>query len=90
MKKVPLSNSDKFAIVDDEDFERINKHKWTINSFGYARRSGKKTISINPPIPLLSTLALVKFATAAFAAFVCRQRQCEKAGDFDSEPTWKG
>jgi hypothetical protein len=29
MKEIPLSNSDKVALVDDEDFERLSQFKWT-------------------------------------------------------------
>ena len=35
MKQIPLSQS-KFALVDDEDYERVNQYKWCINSNGYA------------------------------------------------------
>jgi len=27
MKKIPLTQN-KFAIIDDEDYNRINQHKW--------------------------------------------------------------
>lgn len=44
MKKVKLTQN-KFAIVDDEDFDFINQWKWFLNDNGYAVRSvwkGKK------------------------------------------------
>ena len=35
MKQIPLSQG-KFALIDDEDYERVNQYKWCINSNGYA------------------------------------------------------
>ena len=35
MKKIPLSQG-KFALIDNEDYERVSKYKWCINSNGYA------------------------------------------------------
>ena len=50
-RRIPLTQG-KYAIVDPEDFERLNKHKWcavkSCNTF-YANRTiyvGKKSISI--------------------------------------------
>ena len=38
MKEVKLGNSDKVAHVDDEDFERVSQHKWTLSTSGYVFR----------------------------------------------------
>lgn len=32
---IPLTNSDKFAIVDDSDFEKVTGYKWYLHSEGY-------------------------------------------------------
>lgn len=56
MKEIPLTR-DKVAIIDDEDYERINQHKWyaykSKRTFYAQRRDGKKIlwmhrIIINP------------------------------------------
>lgn len=36
MKQIPLRNSDKYALVDAEDFERLNHWKWYLSPDGYA------------------------------------------------------
>ena len=41
MKYIPLTGTDKKAIVDDEDYLRVSKNKWQIQSNGYARRTIK-------------------------------------------------
>ena len=37
MKRIPLAQN-KFSLVDDDDFERLSRHKWKFNH-GYAARS---------------------------------------------------
>ncbi|HEY1248461.1 MAG TPA: hypothetical protein VGE97_05700 [Nitrososphaera sp.] len=38
-REIPLVNSDKKAIVDDEDYERISKYEWFLDGeTGYAAR----------------------------------------------------
>lgn len=41
MKEIKLFKN-RVAIVDDEDFEAMNKLKWHFNPYGYAVRSGPK------------------------------------------------
>jgi hypothetical protein len=42
MKKIPLTQG-KFAVVDDEDFDRLSRFKWHFDGTRYARRSEKTT-----------------------------------------------
>lgn len=37
-KEISVSKGN-IALIDDEDYERISKHKWTIHNNGYARRN---------------------------------------------------
>lgn len=39
MKEIPLTNSDKKAIVDDEYYELVMQHNWYLNGSGYANTS---------------------------------------------------
>lgn len=57
MKKIPLSQG-KFALVDDEDYERIKQHKWGLLKTPYtfyvtrrtSRKTGQKTIYMHREI----------------------------------------
>jgi len=40
MKKIPLSNSDKFVLVDDDKFDYLNQWRWQLVR-GYAKRCRK-------------------------------------------------
>lgn len=46
MKKIPLTNSTRFALVDDRDFERVSKFSWRMhkgaNDLRYAIRGNGK------------------------------------------------
>jgi len=37
MRKIPLSNSDKVALVDEEDYPLLKTFRWSANSAGYAQ-----------------------------------------------------
>ena len=41
MKEIPL-NKGMIAIVDDEDYERVNQYTWFMHTAGYAIRHGKR------------------------------------------------
>jgi len=45
MKKIKITKN-KFAIVDDEDYEKVSKNKWSYSSNGYVVR-GKPQISLH-------------------------------------------
>ena len=34
MKQIPLQNSNRFALVDDEDFPYLNRFRWSISNIG--------------------------------------------------------
>ena len=42
MKIIKLSNSDQNTLVDDSDYENLNKYTWHITEKGYVRRSTTK------------------------------------------------
>ncbi len=43
MNKIKPSNSENFILVDEDDFERLSKHAWNLNSGGYAQAIIKKS-----------------------------------------------
>ena len=43
MKKIQLTKF-RYALVDDDDYERLNKHWWHVNSGGYAVRNTKQGV----------------------------------------------
>jgi hypothetical protein len=50
MKKIKLTQ-DKYALVDDEDYEELNQYKWQYDPANYAKRSYKrKTIRMHRAI----------------------------------------
>lgn len=45
MIEIPLTNSDKVALIDDEDYERVSQYKWFLNEeyvFSTNRKDRKK------------------------------------------------
>lgn len=40
-KEIPLTYG-AIAIVDDEDYDELSRHKWLLNKDGYAQRTAKK------------------------------------------------
>lgn len=48
VKEIPLSNSDKYAIVDDSDYELVSKYNWHLNGPGYPETTIKgKTVFLH-------------------------------------------
>lgn len=41
MKQIPLPNGD-CTVVDDEDFDVLNRHKWSVTNKGYVVRAGPR------------------------------------------------
>jgi hypothetical protein len=39
MKTIPLTDTDKVTLVDDEDFKEVSKYRWRINPEGYVMSS---------------------------------------------------
>jgi hypothetical protein len=58
MKKIKIQNSEKFILVDEEDFDYLNQWRWRINTNGYAvkgesiSRNLMHRILLNDPINL--------------------------------------
>lgn len=48
MMEIELSK-DKFAIVDDYDFEWVSQYNWCINHYGYAVRNPRKLNGVRKP-----------------------------------------
>lgn len=47
MVSIPLRSSDKQAFIDDDDFEKVSKYKWSITSDGYARTTNDPRTSMH-------------------------------------------
>jgi phage-related minor tail protein len=50
MQRIKMTNMEMYALVDDEDYKRLNKYKWRMNKRGYActsvwlKGTGKGTV----------------------------------------------
>lgn len=47
MRKINLTNSEKVAFIDDEDYELVSQYKWFIDSYGYAVSTNKEAIKMH-------------------------------------------
>jgi len=48
MKQIPLTNSHRVALVDDEDYERVRRYNWNLHPQGYAQAwVGTRTVKLH-------------------------------------------